>query len=268
MRNKEKLHEWIDRYNNSDLSGEELVIFLEMMNKDHRVREEVWLDNELNYVLKENDILELRKKIREICSGYPAKKTRNTMIMLMAASLLILLSAEYSIFYLTRFPNKIANPEFVHLQNPPLKKESDNLKTNLQDSKQVLAIFLKDKPVPLENDSREIKNTFDLLACYQPNKALETLIGTTNRSERFRMMKPEISSVFTRKSTIWFSWKTENPEETSLIVENNFGLIVYESDSNYNQSVFLKTSFLGFGLFYYKIIQKDEVIYFGKFTIQ
>jgi hypothetical protein len=58
------------------------------------------------------------------------------------------------------------------------------------------------------------------------------------------------------------------PEETSLIVENNIGLVVYESDSNYNQTVFLKTSFLDLGLFYYKIMRKDEVIYFGKFTIQ
>ena len=268
MRNKEKLHEWIDRYNNNELSGEELVIFLEMMNKDYRVREEVLLDKELNSILKDDDILELRKKIRKICSENPAKRNRNTRIMLMAASLFILLSLEYTIFYLTRSPKKTDKSEFVHLQNSPGKREPHQPKTSFLDSKQVYTIFKKDKPVSLDNDSREIENTYDLLACYQPNKALENLIGTTHRSSGFRILKPVGSFVYTQKSTIWFSWKTENPVETSLIVENNIGLIVYESDSNFNQSVFLKASFLGPGLFYYKIMRKDEVIYFGKFTVR
>ncbi len=268
MSNREKIHEWIDRFNTNELSGEELIIFLEMMNKDHRVREEVRLDNELNSILKQDDLLELRKKIRKVCSETPGRRNRNIRILLMAASLLILLSLEYTIFYLTRSPKTTDKSEFVHLQNSPWKKEMDQMKQSFQNTKQVHTIFQKDKPVSLNNEFQVVENTYDLLACYQQNKVLENLIGTTNRSGSIRMLKPEASSVFTRKSTIWFSWKTESPEETSLIVENNNGLVVYESDSNYNQSVFLMASYLDFGLFYYKIMRKDEVIYFGKFTVQ
>ena len=267
MRHKEKLHEWIDRYNNNELSGEELEIFLEIMKKDYRVREEVWLDNELNSILKQDDILELRKKIKKICSEKPDTRNRNTRIILMAASILVLLSVEYTIFYLTHAPKKTNKSDFSHFQISPEKTEFSQKKKALSHSNHNYAIFQKDKQHSLGNDTLEIENTYDLLACYQPNIAQENLIGATNRSGSIRMLKPAMFSVFSRKSTIWFSWKTENPEETSLIVENNHGNVVYESDTNYNQSVFLKASYLDFGLFYYKIMRKDEVIYFGKFTV-
>jgi hypothetical protein len=267
MRNKEKLHEWIDRYNNNDLSGEELVIFLEMMNRDYRVREEVMLDYELNSVLKETDILELRKKIRKICSEHPVKKNFSPRIILMAATLVILFSIEYAIYYLNR-PAIISNrSESGYLQNSPWQKQIDQLNASYQYSTDVYSIFNRDKLVALGIDTKEKEIAFDVFACFQPNKVLENLIGTI-RSGDFQMLTPPKSATFTHNNSICFSWKTTNPEETSLIIENNKGIVVYESDSNLNQKVLIKASFLNSGLFYYKIIRKDDVIYFGKFTIQ
>jgi hypothetical protein len=265
MRNKEKLHEWIDRYNNSDLSGEELVIFLEMMNRDYRVREEVLLDYELNSVLKETDILDLRKKIQKICSEYPVRKNLNPRIILMAATLVILFSIEYAIFYLTRQTNRANKPEFGYFQNSPWQKEIDQLKSGFIYSKDVYATLQKD--IPAAFVIGEKGNAFDLFASFQPNTALENLIGTI-RSGNFLMLKPQKVATFTRASILIFSWKTLNPEATSLIVENNRGIVVYESDSNFNPSVSLNAAFLNLGLFYYKIIQNEEVVYFGKFTIE
>lgn len=239
-----------------------------MMKSDRRIREEVLLDKELNTVLKETDILELRKKIRKISSEKAAGWNPGTRILMMAASLLILLSAEFAIYYLTNTQKKIEKPGLANKQELSGNKGLNNREPALQAAKKFITILQKGVPGVSDNDPLATTTTYDLLASYQPDKALENLIGTTNRSGSFRMLKPAISSVFSRKSTILFSWKTEIPLETSLVVENNTGLVVYESDSNYNQSVYLKASFLNLGLYYYKIMRKDEVIYFGKFTIQ
>jgi len=270
MSNREKLHEWIDRYNNKDLTGDELVIFLELMNNDHRIREEVRLDEELNSALKEIEILDLRKKIRKISAGKQVKRTHGKQIILMAATLLILLSVEGLIFYLTHAADNNRNPEIVIKKRPSLEKygEPGQSQWTLNTGQQVFPVFRDDKTLSSAMESQDTILSYRLLASYQPNKAMENLIGTTSRSGNFRMLKPPGSPAFSRNSTILFSWKTAISEETSLVVENNTGRIVYESVSNFNQSVYLKTNFLEPGLYYYKVMSKDEVFWFGKFMVQ
>jgi hypothetical protein len=267
MRNKEKVYEWIDRYNNGTLNGRELEIFLDLMAGSCRIREEVILDKELNAALKEEDILELRKKIRKIYSEGSGLRTVSPKIVLIAATVLILLAFEYIIYYHVRGKNSESKAESKQaIYNDPATRHQPF--RNDVVSMDTVSGFPGSGNIKGMDNLQGIAKTYDLVACYQPNRTLETLVGTASRSGEFSMLKPSGSAMFNKTETIWFSWETGITEETTLVIENNKGEIVYESDSNTQQSVMLKASFLGFGLFYFKIMQKDEVIYFGKFTIQ
>ena len=270
MSKREKLHEWIDRYNNRDLTGEELAVFLEMMNHDHRILEEVRLDEELNSALEERDILDLRKKIRKVYAGKQVKRSPGTRIILMAATLLILLSIEGVIIYLTHSAGNHGSPDIVSKKITLQEKYGGfgQSQWNLTSGQKVFPLLRSDKTVSPGIELQDEIISFGLLASYQPNKAMENLIGTTCRSGNFKMLKSPGSYAFSRNSTILFSWKTGINEETSLVVENNTGNTVYESVSNFNQSVYLKTDFLEPGLYYYKVMSKDEVFCFGKFMVQ
>ena len=50
---REKINEWIVRYNEGTLDGEELEMFLRMLEHDEELRREVSVDQEINRVLEE-----------------------------------------------------------------------------------------------------------------------------------------------------------------------------------------------------------------------
>ena len=74
MSDREKLPELIDRFNNGKLTGEKLTAFLEMLKTNPRLREEVRLDSDLNEILANMDILELRQKILSIQQNRQKRK--------------------------------------------------------------------------------------------------------------------------------------------------------------------------------------------------
>jgi hypothetical protein len=98
MIENEKLPEWIDRYNANDLKGEELEEFLLLLERDPELRKEVRLDKELNKLLSETDILELREKI---IKAKPKDDGRNTLISLwlLAASVVILIGLTFYSYF-------------------------------------------------------------------------------------------------------------------------------------------------------------------------
>jgi hypothetical protein len=265
MRNKEKVHEWIDRFNHNNLTEEELALFTEMVKRDPRLREEVLLDREINSFLAETDFLELRKKICKVCAERPGGKNSNSRIILMAASFLVLFSVGWILQIIMHRGSEQPGIKREGLQTtsehtvPLVREKRDDIRGSS-------VLVKKEEQSPIRSDS--LPEIHDLLACYQPDKMLENLIGTTNRTTGFRLLKPEQSSVYLTGGVILFSWVTDTSEETSVIVQNNRGITRYESESNSKQSVGLNASFFGNGLFYFKIMRKDEIVCFGKFIIR
>ena len=66
MNKNEKIHEWIDRFNDNELTGDELSEFLELLKVDEALKAEVRLDKDLNEFLQDEGELSLRKKIMEV----------------------------------------------------------------------------------------------------------------------------------------------------------------------------------------------------------
>jgi hypothetical protein len=267
MRNKEKLYEWIDRFNNNDLQGEEYDQLLTMMNMDLRVREEILLDKDLNSILKEKDILDLRTKINKVCTDGVSNGFRDKRILLVAATLLIILTMGYSVYYLSRLMKSPESRKFEYSQS-----NSENSNWNItffpfQNQQKVKNFFDEHYQNPF-NHSGNNGISKELLACYQPNKKLEYLVGVPYRSVAFSLKSPTHLYKFNLCETVLFSWRIENPAKTRLTIIDNRGELRYESEYNHYQTVQIKARFLGPGLFYYKIICKDEVICFDKFSIQ
>ena len=107
MSDREKLPEWIDRFNNGELSGKELTSFLEMVQRDPRLSEEIRLDKELDSILKDEDLLEVRAKIRDISSRNLKRRGSRRKFYLMAASFLILIGAGTLAYFISELKSKL-----------------------------------------------------------------------------------------------------------------------------------------------------------------
>jgi len=263
MSNREKMPEWIDRFNNGELSGEELQTFLEMAKKDPRLREEIKLDLDLNSILTEEDILDLRKKIMNLKRQRLGRKGNNLKFYLMAASFLLFLGIGLLLFYYkgTRTSNA-KSVEIILLQ-----KHQAQLKQHLSvqkpdSSKTSLNIEKKENHF----SSEEIGT--DLLAGFVKNPSLENLIGTTRHSENFLMVFPINNHHFSANAVARFEWIVDGQAEIELRIMNNSGTPVHESGTIRKNSYSIPSGKLKPGLFYFKILRGDELLYFGKFTIK
>jgi hypothetical protein len=225
------------------------------------------LDKELNSILKEKDVLDLRNKIKKVCIDGVSGGKLNTRILLVAATLLTILTMGYSVNYLF---GRMKSHESQKSDNTWIYSEfGDWNKTffPFQNLKEEDIFFGEQLPNSHNHYGKNVIQK-DLLALYQPNKSLEYLVGSLYRSIGFSLKTPVRFARYNRNETLLFSWKMENPAQTRLTIVDNRGEIRYESDYNQYQAVQIKASYLGPGLFYYKILNKDEVICFGKFTVQ
>ena len=267
MKNKAKLYEWIDRFNNNELSGEEYYELVHLLNSDLRVREEVLLDRELNSMLKDKELLDLRKKIKKVCNTGGKREIRYNKYLLIAAALLIILSIGYTINYFILTFHHQKHKTTYHKSDFSQRRNENVLLFPVPKQPEVYTLSGYETPVKNEH-SRENDFNQDLLASYHPNKTFEYLAGIAYRSTGFSLVSPVNSASFRLEENIVFYWKTGRPAKTSLYINDNRGVLLYESEYNNYPSVQIKAGFLGYGLFYYKIVQEEEVVCFGKFIVQ
>jgi hypothetical protein len=111
------------------------------------------------------------------------------------------------------------------------------------------------------------QNSSLIAASYKPMPSFESLIGTHIRSDNFKIKGPSTSAHFKKGSTILFEWETEITHPLSLEVIDNHGKIVFDSQPVYDKFLKLSSGDLNEGLFYFKILKDDEIVFFGKFFI-
>jgi hypothetical protein len=270
MKSRAKIYEWIDRFNSGDLSEEERVEFNEIMGTSKRVRNEIRMDNDLRTVLLEEDILDLRKQIRGVIveNASAADNNQNLvpLLYLIAASVVLLISFEFAIYHFLRPSLSAMEPVVTKFQKQHFsgKAEQDTFKSTKNG---IFRPVIKTGTPEKGNNLRKLATESTLLSSYQPNKALENLVGVITRSTALKMVHPSATAGFTHGRSILFSWEGESHGNTSLVIMNNTGKVVYESDSNNIPTVTLSSSYFASGLYYYKLICNDEIICFRKFTI-
>jgi hypothetical protein len=263
MSNREKIPEWIDRFNNGELSNEEVKTLLEMAKNDPRLREEIKLDLELNSILTDEDILDLRKKMLTLSKIRLERKGNNLKFYLMAASLLLLLGIGLFLFFynVNRSSNAKPGENTLSQKNHPPTKQSPAYQ-QINSSKTSSDTANRGNTI-----STEQRGT-NLLASYDKNPSLENMIGTTRNAGNFAMVFPLNDYHCSVNADVRFEWLPEGPAEVELRIMNNFAILVHESGTIKKNTYSIPPGKLKQGLYYFKILSGDEILYFGKFTIE
>ncbi len=103
----------------------------------------------------------------------------------------------------------------------------------------------------------------DIAANFKPYEELEGLVGSELRGESFEVNSPgELSD----RQAVKFSWKTAGSGPWKIVVLNNRGDIVKEAEIR-SASFVLEGPFKP-GLYYWKVIQNDELAHVGKFRVE
>lgn len=260
MSDREKLPELIDRFNNGKLTGEELTAFLEMLKTNPRLREEVRLDSELNEILANEDILELRQKILTIQKNHQKRKGPDLHFFLLAASLLLLIGTEVLLF----MNNAHRNPSNRTTLIPKHQPGSKQVPVSIKVEHPVIPIDTVNKGKSIIDRKTETK----LAASFRKNPSFEKMIGSTRHAGYFRMDAPIIGYRFSEKAVIRFEWILEGQAEIDLKIMDNTGTSVHESVSLSKNKYSLPPGTLKRGLYYFKVLQNDEIVFFGKFVVE
>lgn len=243
MNERKKYPELIDRFNAGELEGQELTRFLELLKENPSLQREVKLDKEISNLLKDEDLLDLRKKILSVQRKNPGNQ--KNLIYLIAASVLLLISV--GLFIITQFPGR-----------------QKSLPVNVTKVDSAGSQEFKTRP-PASSEKKE-KNL--LSSNYTPDPVLESLSGTMTRSGIFLLLHPKPAQVFGRDGEILFSWQAQPGKNIILRILNNKGKQVLEYNLNDKQKLKVSLKQLLPGLFYYKILEEDEILVVGKFTVR
>ncbi|MCX6251884.1 MAG: hypothetical protein NTX61_14170 [Bacteroidetes bacterium] len=269
MTQQDKIPEFIDKFNNDELSGAELTEFLELLRQSPELRAEVKLDKELNEILLETDILELRKKIIKVREG-EAHKGSGRRIFLIAASVLVFISLSVALFLIFGSRERNDQPFRVNLN------DANNSMINQKDTaKKARGVNKEDHLVTTNNDLKENTSTFGkrgtenlVAANYAPFPAYENLVDAHFRSGDFRLIIPASVSRFHLSDSIQFKWESGVQHDLRLSIMDNKGNMVFESDHLSWNFLKVKKGSLKKGLFYFKFLNDNEIILFGKFIIE
>lgn len=259
MSNREKLPELIVRYNDGELEGEELASFLEMMKDNSKLRKEVELDRELNEILADKDILELCQIILSVQKKHRQKKRPDLQVFLLAASFLLLIGLAVFLLMTNSTNHPSGSPVFIPKSHQELGQSQSN-----KVEKDVTKVTAT-KGINIPGRNTEVNPS----ASFQTNPSFENMVGATRHIGYFTMIAPSIDSHFTVNAEIIFKW-TLNEKLTAieLMIMDNTGTTVKESELLNKSNYSLPPGTLKKGLYYFKVLQKDEIIFFGKFVVE
>jgi len=108
-----------------------------------------------------------------------------------------------------------------------------------------------------------------LAAKYVKLPEFEALIGSMTRGANFRLLLPYGRIQIPGDSVVVFEWTAiENPSPVIIKVLDNSGKKLFESSPILANRFLLPVKNFGKGLFYWKIIEEEELIAIGSITIR
>ena len=247
---------WIDRYNDGELDDDENEYFKRQMALNPLLREEVQIDKQLNFFLMDQEMLELMEKVRAVTSSrIPQFRLMNTLAF--AASVIILLSVGV-IFYLSG--NKF------NTKSKPGKQQASLPAQHPSGDKGLQAL----KPVPQTNLVFPEKQTGAVLLAdnFKPMDELELLVGSVTRSAQLKLIVPGSNQSVKAGSRVLFRWIEQSSwPEVAIVIMNNHGTPVLETPALRGGTFEVHTKGFPPGLYYWKILQNDELVLMGKLAL-
>lgn len=252
---REKINEWIDRFNEGRLKGKDLEAFLRLLEEDPGLRKEVAADREINRMLEERELLEFRKTMLETRKGMGSHSRR---WMLLAAALLVLaLFGGYVFYRLVLMPDKHLLPAGT------ITEKADSLK----------GIQEEDHPAQEADSAKEntlahgVRGRILLAERYKPDPSMESLVGEVTRAGGIRLQNPPYSETIRSGSDVRFAWTSELPVSLEIQLFDNKGMRVFSSEKISGEEYMLKTGSFEPGLYYWKLLLKGKLATAGKVKI-
>lgn len=260
MSKMEITSEWIDRYNEHDLNEQEKDHFRKRLQSSPILRTEVHLDACLSELYRDKETLDLMKKIH--AASLKKENSGGTLRMLLLAASLLLLIVFGAIIYLVQ----LDPADYLVVRN---KHHSDKVtgqgqRTKPSDFSNIPAGAKQITPLT----HRELSRTRQLALNYKPLADFELLIGSVTRSAHLKLIAPPNNLVIPSGESILFEWRYQKrPVPVSIMVYDNTGRFVFGTPALLTSSYSMATKDWPGGVYYWKMIIDEDMIFIGKITL-
>lgn len=259
MSEQDNMNEWIDRFTNDELEGEELERFLKALHEDRSVKKETLIDSQINEMLQDQDLFDFQQKMTSLRARMNRRCGLNCFLL--AASLLLLISIGGMLIpYL--------HGTFQSLQNtfrssvPSVPKDFRVLSAETNSTKGKWGI-----PISCFTDTNNHQRLIWMKILDTPIPFMESLVGESTRSGFFKLLTPGFQTSVSSGDSVIFSWDKNFSSPVLLEVINNQGRVIYQISQPGSDTLILQTDSLGTGLFYWKITQDNQWICVGKLWV-
>lgn len=253
--------EWIDRYNEGTLSEAERIVFEQQLKVDPVLRAETKIDADLNILMSDKERFDLREKITEIIErrrSHPSFRK----YLLIAASVALMLAAGGWCYLL-----------FIGIQKPDAAREGEvqqeafDIRVN-SDSESRFE-FMNEGGDRVHISTSGIDRNHASSTDYEPVPEYEMLVGSVTRNYQLILKSPPQEKTVKKGTPVRFEWVQQSHiSMVSLLVLNNRGAVIVDTVQADNNVLMLETSSIKPGLYYWKLLEEDNLVTMGKIFIQ
>ncbi len=252
--------EWIDRYNENDLNEIEKLHFRKRMQASPILRNEVYLDSCLSDLYRDKETLDLMKKIHK--ARQKTEDSRGTIRMLFLAATLLFMMVFGATLYLVQLD---PSDYLVVRKQHPSEKET-------KQGKNAIPVEFSDIPAAAKHiaplASCEMSRTSQMALNYKPLADFELLIGSVTRSAQLRLVAPPNNLVIPSGKEILFEWRyNKRPVPVSILIYDNKGGFIFGTPALLASAYSMATKDWPGGVYYWKMILDEDMIFIGKITL-
>ncbi len=184
---------------------------------------------------------------------------RYTILLGTAAALILLLGTVFLIYNTRKLSNIAIIKESVF---DSIKISANNNTLDISDTLQAEKEEIpEEKP---QNKHSENQQKLLIAEAYNTNPIFESAIEDQLRSNGISVDSPVNSAIYSRNQEIKFVWQTDAVLEPILLIRNNSGKTLFKE--NVQSAYVHKIDSLG--LYYWQLMDNDEIIYTGKFLVK
>ncbi len=261
MKEPEITCDWIDRYNDEDLKDKDKLVFEKRMLDNPFLRSEVEIDANLNRFLRDKDLMDLMDQITA-ASTKNAKGGRHFNYLLLAASVLCLVLIG-GLFYLIR---STAKPSMLCAVQHPGHRVQSMYEEKPEGMKGMQKILSQGHDCSFEH-SHLINTDFNEKE-FKPLAEFDLLTGSATRANQFKLIRPDVNTCIASGTEVLFAWRDcSRNGSLFLVMMNNQGIPIMEIPLHRARYYTLKTAGMRRGLYYWKILEDDDLIIMGKLIL-
>lgn len=252
--------DWIDRYNNGELTGAERAAMHHAMMANPLLRAEVLMDARLDRFLEDGEMVDLMEKSRSVSEKRGSRGIALKPLLIAASVLFLVVSGGF--FYLLRDKpagtrGNMVQPHATAVPNTPGKPITADYRSKFLTRPEKL-------PMPAYQPTHHIL----LAQNFEPLEELEAFVGVSVRSVPFRLKSPGVKLSVASGTDVLFSWQPcSDRHKMTIVLLNNKGVRVFCIHLNGASSCLLPTKGIAAGLYYWKILSDGDLVLMGRLTI-